>query len=121
MNTDPQTYAIIGACMEVHRELGHGFLEAVYQEASAVEFELSRIPFAREMPLVVCYKNQALACGYKADFVCFGEIIIELKALDGLTTKDESQVINYLHAARMKRALLVNFGSESLQYKRFVL
>ena len=80
---DPQTYAIIGAAMEVHRQLGHGFLEAVYQEASAIEYPERNIPFAREVLLEVKYKGKLLTCHYKADFICFGEILIEMKAISG--------------------------------------
>jgi GxxExxY protein len=121
MNTDAQTYAIIGAAMEVHRELGHGFLEAVYQEALAVELTARGIPFQREVPLRVKYKNQLLVCTYKADFICFGEILVELKAIERLGDADKSQVINYLNAAKFSRALLFNFGSSSLVYQRIVL
>jgi GxxExxY protein len=121
MNTDPQTYAIIGAAMEVHRELGHGFLEAVYQEALALELTARGIPFQREVPLQVKYKGQLLVCTYRADFICFGEILVELKAIEKLGDADKSQVINYLNAAQLARALLFNFGSPSLEYERLVL
>ncbi|MDD5139995.1 MAG: GxxExxY protein [Verrucomicrobiales bacterium] len=121
MNSDPQTYEINGAAMEVHRELGHGFLEAVYQEALAVELTSRKISFQREAPLQVRYKNQPLACAYKADFICFGEILVELKAIEHLGNPEKAQVINYLNATKFTRALLINFGSPSLEYQRLVL
>jgi GxxExxY protein len=121
MKSDPQTYALIGAAMEVHRELGHGFLEAVYQEALAVELTARKISFQREASLEIKYKNQILACAYKADFVCFGEILVELKAIEQLGNPEKSQVINYLNATKYTRALLINFGSPSLEYQRLVL
>jgi GxxExxY protein len=121
MNNDPETYAIIGAAMGVHRELGHGFLEAVYQEALAVELTARKIPFQREAPLQVKYKNQPLACAYKADFICFENILVELKAVQKLGDPEKSQVINYLNATKSTRALLFNFGSPSLEYQRMVL
>ena len=121
MNSDPQTYAIIGAAMEVHRELGHGFLEAVYQEALAVELTSRQISFQREAPLQVKYKNQPLACVYKADFICFGEILVELKAIEHLGNPEKAQVIDYLNATKVTRALLINFGFPSLEYQRMVL
>jgi len=121
MNSDPQTYAIIGAAMEVHRELGHGFLEAVYQEALAVELTVCQIPFQREAPLEVKYKSQPLTCAYKADFICFGEILVELKAIERLGNPEKAQVINYLNATKFSRALLINFGAPSLEYQRMVL
>lgn len=117
---DPQTYAIIGAAMEVHRQLGHGFLEGVYQEALAMEFARRAIPFAREVQLVICYKGQLLGCQYRADFLCYGEIIVELKALPALSGVEEAQVINYLKATGKQRSLLLNFGAPSLEYKRLV-
>ena len=107
--------------MEVHRELGHGFSEAVYQEALAAELTARQIPFQREMPLHVKYKSQPLACAYKADFICFGEILVELKAIESLSNPEKSQVINYLNATKLTRALLFNFGSPSLEYQRLVL
>ena len=117
---DPQTYAIIGAAMEIHRQLGHGFLEAVYQEAALVEFPLKDIPFEREVSLPIKYKNVILPTHYRADFVCFSEVIVEFKALSRLSTVEESQLLNYLKATGLKRGLLINFGTTSLQYKRLV-
>lgn len=118
---DPQTYAIIGAAIEVHRELGHGFLEAVYQEALTKEFQVRGIPFAREQSLAVMYKGKPLGIGYRADFVCFGEVVVELKAIQTLSRNEEAQLLNYLKASGFKRGLLLNFGSPTLQTKRMVL
>ena len=117
---DSQTYAIIGAAMEIHRQLGHGFLEAVYQEAAVIEFPLKQIPFEREVNLPVKYKNTALPIHYRADFVCFSEIIVEFKALSRLSSVEEAQLLNYLKATGLQRGLLINFGTSSLQYKRLV-
>jgi len=117
---DPQTYAIIGAAMEIHRQLGHGFLEAVYQEAAVVEFTARQIPFEREVNLPVKYKETLLPVHYRADFVCFSEIIVEFKALSNITNNEEAQLPNYLKTTGLKRGLLINFGSSSLQYKRLV-
>ena len=119
MKSDEQTYAIIGAAMVVHRDLGHGFLEAVYQAALEREFTLQEIPFEREVRLSVYYRGDRIA-EYQADFVCYGKVIVELKALQKLTGVEESQVINYLKATGMNRGLLLNFGSSSLQHKRLV-
>ena len=118
---DPQTYAIIGAAMEVHRQLGHGFLEAVYEEALAIELAEKDIFLKREVPLPVYYKGQPLQCTYRADFVCYDDVIVELKAIGQLTGADEAQTINELKATGLHRALLVNFGAPSLEYKRLVL
>lgn len=106
--------------MEVHRELGHGFLEAVYQEALAIELAARKIPFRREVPLAVNYKGHKLACSYRADFVCYENVLVELKAVSQLTGVDEAQVINEMKATGMQRALLFNFGTPSLEYKRRV-
>ena len=117
---DEQTYAIIGAAMAVHSELGNGFLEAVYQEALAVEFQAKGIPFIREKNLPIHYHGNQLATYYRTDFLCFESIIVELKALSHLSGTDEAQVINYLKASGLHKAMLLNFGTPSLQHKRLV-
>ena len=117
---DPQTYAIIGAAMEVHRELGPGFLEAVYQEALAIELDEQFVPFQREVSLPITYKFTTLSCTYRADFICYGKILVELKAIQKLTDIEYAQVLNYMKATGHSRALLFNFGSPRLEYKRFI-
>jgi GxxExxY protein len=117
---DPRTYRIIGAAMEVHRQLGYGFLEAVYQEAIAIELESERIPFRREVDLPIFYKGRKLRTFYTADFVCFDAVVLELKALSELTSTHESQVLNYLKATGLSVGLLLNFGSSRLEYRRLV-
>jgi GxxExxY protein len=119
--SDPQSYAIIGAAMEVHRLLGCGFLEPVYQEALAIELAKRGIPLRREEALRIKYKNQTLATTYRADFIWFDSVIIELKALTRLSGKEEAQIINYLKATNCEVGLLLNFGTRSLEYRRFVL
>ena len=120
IHRDPETYAAIGAAMEVHRQLGHGFLERVYQEALAMEFQHRGVPFAREVEFEIAYKGQQLNCPYRADFVCHAKIIVEVKALQRLTGVESSQVLNYLKATNLKRGLILNFGAPSLEYKRVV-
>ncbi len=117
---DPQTYAIIGSAMAVHTELGCGFLEAVYQDALEKELFARQIPFVREQTIPVFYKGQPLSTPYRADFVCYGSIIVELKALKKLTEIEDAQVLHYLKATRLERALLFNFGSSQLETKRFI-
>jgi GxxExxY protein len=116
-----EVYAIVGAAIEVHRELGSGFLEAVYQEALAIELSSRTVPFVALKPLRVNYKGRALLKEYVADFVCFEQIIVELKALDRLTGREEAQLLNYLKATQLRVGLLINFGSiGKLEWKRMV-
>ena len=115
-----EAYKIIGACMEVHKDLGCGFLEAVYQEALEKELISQNIIYKREVDIPVYYKNNKLDKFYKADFICFDKIIIELKALSEITTQHEAQVLNYLKATNLQLGLLINFGKPSLQYKRII-
>lgn len=119
--SDPRTYAIIGAAMEVHKQLGCGFLEPVYQEALVIEFSKRGIPFNREVRLSVFYKEMRLNTPYRVDFICFDEIAVELKALANLSGTEEAQLINYLKASDKEIGLLLNFGAPSLTYRRFIL
>ncbi len=117
---EEECYSIIGACFEVHKELGPGFLEAVYQEALTIEFNKRKIPFEKEKELRLYYKNIKLEKKYKVDFCCHEKIIIEIKALTGLMSEHESQLINYLTATKLRLGILVNFGERSLKYKRII-
>ena len=117
---DERTYKIIGAAIEVHKELGCGFLEAVYQEALEREFAIQRIPFKAQPIIQIRYKEQLLNKTYQPDFISYDEVIVEIKALAKLTGIEEAQLINYLKATGLKVGLLLNFGSKSLEYKRFV-
>lgn len=114
------TKELIAAFYEVHSKLGNGFLEAVYQEALAIEFSLRKIPYTQEKRINISYKGFELDKFYQADFICYDKIIIEVKALSGLSSEHESQVINYLKATELNVGLLVNFGEKSLKFKRFV-
>ena len=118
---DPRTYKIIGAAMEVHRQLGCGFLEPIYQEAFALELKTREIPYSRELKFPVSYKGQRLQNHYRPDFICFDSVIVELKALSSLSPIEESQLINYLKVTGYHTGLLLNFGARSLQQRRFVL
>src|SRR3954452_20899888 len=118
---DPRTYAIIGAAMEVHRQLGCGFLEPVYQEALELEFANRTIPSAREHKLQLTYKGKLMSAKYSVDFICYDSVVVELKALTHLSGTEESQVLNYLKATGLEVGLLLNFGTRSLTHRRFVL
>jgi len=117
---DPRTYAIIGAAMEVHRQLGRGFLEGVYCGALEWEFNDRGILCRREVDLPIRYKGRLLNTLYRADFVCYDSVVVEAKALAKLSGTEESQVINYLKATGLEIGLLLNFGSDSLEYKRYI-
>jgi GxxExxY protein len=117
---DPETYAVIGAAMEVHRELGCGLLECPYKDALELELVARGIPCRREVEVPVFYKGQRLRSFYIADFVCFDRLILEAKAIKALGDIDRAQTINYLKATGYERALLMNFGALSLQYERIV-
>ena len=116
-----EVYAIVGAAMEVYNVLGPGFLEAVYQEALEIEFTERDIPFEAQQELRIAFKGRYLKKTYTSDFLVFGKVIVELKALDHLTSHDEAQLLNYLKATGMQVGVLINFGSASkLEWKRMV-
>ncbi len=117
---DAQTYQILGAAFEVHRHLRNGFLESVYHDALAIELGERDIPFVREAALDVQYKGRPLQSQFRADFICFGSVILELKALSRLMPQHEAQVINYLKTTGITRGLLLNFGTPELQHRRLV-
>ena len=117
-----ESYAIQGAIFEVYREMGCGFLEAVYQECLEKELAKQEIPFLSQPELKLFYKNKELQKTYKPDLICFGRIIVELKAVKEIVPEHEAQILNYLKAADMKLGLLVNFGSyPKSTIKRFAL
>jgi GxxExxY protein len=116
-----EVYAIVGAAMEVHTVLGAGFAEAVYQEAMEIEFRGRGITFERQVDVPVWYKGSLLECAYVADFVCFGSVIVEIKAIRELANRDEAQTINYLRATKLRVGVLMNFGDPGrLDWHRFV-
>ncbi|SHF79296.1 GxxExxY protein [Flavobacterium defluvii] len=116
-----ESYKIIGICMEVHKILGKGHSEKVYGDALEYEFQRNEIPYNRELRYNITYKDIILPSYYFADFVIFDEIILELKAIATLTTSEIKQTLNYLAASKNKLGLLVNFGEDSLKYKRIIL
>jgi GxxExxY protein len=116
-----EVFAIIGAAIEVHRELGPGFLEAVYQEAMELELTDRGIPFLAQQPLTIRFKNHILKKKYEPDLLCYDQVIVELKALDHLSGSEESQILNYLKATGLRVGLLVNFGGVGkLEWKRYI-
>ena len=117
-----ETYQIVGAAMEVYYKLGTGFLEPVYQQALAIELKQRSILFEQEKRFQIDYKGTILEKEYVADFVCFDQVIVEIKALNQLSPVDWSQVLNYLKVSRMRVGLLFNFGSVGrLEWKRLVI
>ena len=117
-----ESYAIQGAVFEVYREMGCGFLEAVYQECLGKEFARREIPFTAQKELRLMYKDEPLQQTYKPDFICHNKIIVELKAVKSIAPEHEAQVLNYLKATGMKLGLLVNFGAyPKAIVKRFAL
>jgi GxxExxY protein len=121
LEPDPQTFQIIGAAMEVHRQLHRGLYELFYSSALVVEFQLRGIPFEANRPIRLTYKGRELEGVYKLDFVCFDSVVVEVKAASALTPADEGQLLNYLAMTGLGRGLLINFGTKSLEYKRRVL
>jgi len=114
------TRAVIGAAMEVHSNLGPGFLESVYEAAMAIEFNLRKIPYERQKAIPVVYKGE-IAKDFFCDFLVDGKVLVELKALKAVTNVEEAQILNYLKATGLEVGLLINFGEKSLKYKRLVL
>jgi GxxExxY protein len=116
-----EVYAIVGAAMEVHTELGAGFLEAAYQEAMEMEMGLRSIPFVPQCDLTIKYKGNELKKAYCADFVCYEQVVVEIKAMRELTGREEAQLLNYLKATGLRVGLLINFGDPGrLDWKRIV-
>src|SRR5438876_11850732 len=116
-----EVFQLIGFCMEIHRELGKGHDEVIYKDALVVELSRARIPFARELKYEITYKGVLLPHFYYADFVVWNKILFEAKAVDQLTDAHVKQVLNYLAASKLRLGLLVNFGSDSLEWKRVIL
>jgi GxxExxY protein len=117
---EEETFKVIGACMTVHKKLGCGFLESVYQEVLRKEFTKEGIPFEEQKKLNLYYEGEKLDKYFKSDFLCSDKIIVELKSVAFLNKSLESQVINYLKATNKEVGLLINFGEKSLKWKRFI-
>ena len=116
-----ESYRIVGACFEVYKNMGCGFLEAVYQECLALEFKAQEIPFVEKSLLALEFKGHSLRQTYAPDFLCFGEIMVEIKSAKQLANDHRAQAVNYLKAAGKSLALLVNFGHHpGLEFERFV-
>ena len=125
MNTlihEQETYSILGACFEVYREKGCGFLEGVFQECLALEFSIQDIPAVAQVGMPLSYKGRPLVQRYVADFICYDKVIVELKAVSKITDEHRAQLQNYLHATGLRVGLLVNFGHfPKIEHERFVL
>jgi GxxExxY protein len=116
-----ESHRLIGFCMEIHRELGKGHDEIIYKDALVVELKQARVAFARENKYEVKYKGIVLPHSYRADFVIWDKILFEAKVVEQLTDAHVKQVLNYLAASRLRLGLLVNFGADSLEWKRVIL
>ena len=114
-----EVYQIVGAAMEVSNELGCGFLEAVYQESLAMEFDVRQIPHVPQKRIAIFYKGRALCKEYIADFLCYDRIIVEIKAIKAITGIEEAQLLNYLKATKLPLGLIVNFGAPQLEWRRY--
>ncbi|MEA1952468.1 MAG: GxxExxY protein [Planctomycetota bacterium] len=114
-----EAFRVVGAAMNVSNELGCGFLEAVYQEALEIEFVDCKVPFEAQKQINIAYKNRTLKKEYFADFLCFGQIVVEIKAIKKITAIEEAQLLNYLKATKLPLGLLINFGSSRLEWKRY--
>ena len=115
-----QVQCIVSAALEVHFHLGPGYLEAVYQEALALEFALRGVPYTREVHIPIAYKGQRLNFSFRADFICYSTIVVEIKAVLGLLRKDDPQLRGYLNATGKVHGLMINFGAPRLQFKRIL-
>ena len=122
MEYKDEVYNIVGAALTVYNTLGPGFLESVYQEAMEIELQDKSVPYASESQITIYYKNRPLQKAFYADFVCYSQIIVEVKALEQMASKEEAQLLNYLKATQSPVGLLINFGrQDKLQWKRFVM
>lgn len=118
---EKEVYEIIGAAIEVHKELGSGFLESVYEEAMVLESDERQVPHETQVKIPICYKGQKLNKEFIADYIGFGKIIAEFKCISKLANVEEAQILNYLKATGMKVGLLINFGSQGkLEWKRYI-
>jgi len=117
---EKETYKTIGLAQDVHNELGSGFLEVVYHDALEIEFKRSKVPYKREFPISIYYKNEKLNRTYYADFYCYDKIIVEVKAKKNIADIDYAQTLHYLKATNKRLGLLINFGELSLKVKRII-
>lgn len=117
-----ESYQIVGACFDVYKTMGNGFLEPVYQECLEIEFIRQKIPYVTQKELSLSYRNQVLKQKYKPDFICYDKIIVEIKAVDKIADEHRAQILNYLNASGYKLGLLINFGHyPKIENERFVL